>query len=149
MSGVEGTRSGDILTMERQNPSIRDLSRELDMSPIGSNRIVERFLFNLIITRDINCGEGCAGDINRYMKRKDIPVPHGKVRLKWINRQIWDVCRNPSKHFKVIEIDGTLTGINFKWWYLDGKTQPEINAIGTDIRNLNPGDINHPDVCNG
>lgn len=150
MYGAEGIRSVGISMREKENLSIRDLANELAESPIRSNRIVERFLFHRVTDKGLNCGTNCAGDIHSFMKRENIPVPGGVNPKLWINRAIWDASRNGnSPYFIIKEIDGTLSGINFSWWYLDGKTKPEIDHISKDIRIRGSGDNAGAHVCKG
>lgn len=135
------------LNRGKTNLSIRDLSKELESSAVRYNRIVERFLFNQVTDKELDCGIGCAGDIERFMKREGIETPDGKTRLKWLNRQIWDCCRNGTEHFKIIEIEGTLKGINFAWWYVNGVNKPEIQNIPDDNRIGSDCDHSNPNVC--
>jgi hypothetical protein len=137
--------------MTGQYPSgtirLRDLSKELGECTIPSNRIVERFLFHRVVDKGLDCGINCAGDIHSFMKRKDIPVPGGKNPKLWLNRQIWDASKNHPKHFKIVEIEGSLSGINFAWWYLNG-----VNNQNPKPDPQNTGDSDYPiadraDVC--
>lgn len=132
------------------NLSIRDLSKELSETPIRSNRIVERFLFHRVVDRDLNCGVNCAGDIHSYMKRESIPIPNDVSPKQWINRAIWDAARNgPSRYFMVVEIEGSRSGINFSWWYLNGKTKPEIVGYPPDVCDTGVSDNADTHVCKG
>lgn len=130
--------------------SIRDLSRELGECSDRSNRIVERFLFHLVVDRGLNCGKGCAGDIERFMKREGISFPNlngrGGARLRWINRLLWDATKNQPEHFKIVEIDGDLRGFNFSWWY-NGIDEPKIENISDGNGHCNSGNVPNPNVC--
>jgi hypothetical protein len=134
----------------KKNLSIRELSKELAECQDRSNRVVERFLFHLVTDRGLDCGKGCAGDIERYMKREGITFPNLKEnagsRLRFINRLLWDATQNQPKHFKIVEIDGNLRGLNFAWWY-NGVDEPSNENIPDSIGNPNRFDADNPNVC--